>query len=127
MSEQKEYFSCPEELGNIHISEDVLSVIAASAAMEVDGVSGLGNQASDAGDLRNTRTIARGIRIRLNEGEVTVDVAVRVKYGCVIPEVCKEVQSSIETAVESMSGLKCESVNIHVVGIAFEKQGKKGK
>jgi Uncharacterized protein conserved in bacteria len=127
MSEQKEYFSCPEEHGNIHISEDVLSVIAASAAMEVDGIAGLGNQASDSNDLRNPRTISKGIRIRLNEGEVTVDVAVKVKYGCVIPEVSKAVQASIESAVESMSGLKCESVNIHVVGIAFEKQTKKGK
>jgi Uncharacterized protein conserved in bacteria len=127
MSEQREYFTSPEEHGNIHISEDVLSVIAASAAMEVDGITGLGSQAADSNDLRNPRTISKGIRIRLNEGEVTVDVAVKVKYGCVIPEVSKAVQTSIESAVESMSGLKCESVNIHVVGITFEKQGKKVK
>ena len=41
MSEMKEYISRADELGNIHISEDVLAVIAAAAALEVEGVSAL--------------------------------------------------------------------------------------
>ena len=41
MNENKEYVSRCDELGNIHISEEVLSAIAAAAAMEVKGVSGL--------------------------------------------------------------------------------------
>ena len=32
MGDGKEYISRPDELGNIHISEDVLAVIAAAAA-----------------------------------------------------------------------------------------------
>ena len=32
MGEAKEYVSRPDEMGNIHISEDVLAVIAAAAA-----------------------------------------------------------------------------------------------
>ena len=35
MSESKDYISRSDELGNIHISEDVLAVIAAAAALEV--------------------------------------------------------------------------------------------
>ena len=38
MGDGKEYISRPDELGNIHISEDVLAVIAAAAATEVEGV-----------------------------------------------------------------------------------------
>ena len=34
MNENKEYVSRSDELGNIHISEEVLSAIAAAAAME---------------------------------------------------------------------------------------------
>ena len=41
MSENKEYVSRCDELGNIHISEEVLAGIAAAAALEVDGVSSL--------------------------------------------------------------------------------------
>ena len=38
MADGKEYVSRPDELGNIHISEEVLAVIAAAAAMEVEGL-----------------------------------------------------------------------------------------
>ena len=41
MAENKEYISCPDELGCIHISEDVLAVTTAVAALEVEGVGGL--------------------------------------------------------------------------------------
>ena len=41
MAEGREYISCPDELGTIHISEDVLAVTAAAAALEVEGVGGL--------------------------------------------------------------------------------------
>ena len=41
MSENKDYVSRSDELGNIHISEEVLAGIAAAATLEVEGVSGL--------------------------------------------------------------------------------------
>ena len=37
MADGKEYISCPDELGSIHISEDVLAVTAAAAALEEIG------------------------------------------------------------------------------------------
>ena len=45
MGENKEYMTHPEELGCIHISEDVLASIAAGAAAEVEGISGMMNLA----------------------------------------------------------------------------------
>ena len=36
MSENKEYVSRSDELGNIHISEDVLSAVAASAGWDTE-------------------------------------------------------------------------------------------
>ena len=52
MAEGKEYISCPDELGTIHISEDVLAVTAAAAALEVEGIGGLaGNLGSDLAEL----------------------------------------------------------------------------
>ena len=41
MNENREYITHPDEMGNIQISEDVLGVIAASAAQEIEGVAGL--------------------------------------------------------------------------------------
>ena len=52
MADGKEYISCPDELGSIHISEDVLAVTAAAAALEVEGVGSLAaNLGSDIAEL----------------------------------------------------------------------------
>ena len=52
MSEHKDYISRADELGNIHISEEVLAAVAAAAATEVSGVSALSaNLGSDIAEL----------------------------------------------------------------------------
>ena len=52
MADGKEYVSRPDELGNIHISEEVLAAIAAAAATEVEGVGSLAaNLGSDIAEL----------------------------------------------------------------------------
>ena len=43
MSDSRDYVSRSDELGNIHISEEVLAAISAAAALEVEGVSSLTN------------------------------------------------------------------------------------
>ena len=65
MSENKEYVSRCDELGNIHISEEVLAGIAAAAALEVDGVSSLAaNLGSDIAELLGKKNLAKGVRVK---------------------------------------------------------------
>ena len=65
MADGKEYVSRPDELGNIHISEEVLAVIAAAAAMEVEGVGSLAaNLGSDIAELLGgKKNLSKGIHI----------------------------------------------------------------
>ena len=122
MGEGKEYVSRPDEMGNIHISEEVLAVIAAAAAQEVDGVSSLaGGLSGDLAELVAGKKLSRGIDIRVNEESVTIRVAVLVKYGYVIPEVGRAVQDAVMSAVENTTGLTVESVNVHVAGVTFPR------
>ena len=80
MGEAREYVSRPDEMGNIHISEEVLAVIAAAAAQEVDGVSSLGGGlGSDLAELVSAKKLNRGIDIRINEDTVAIRVAILVK------------------------------------------------
>ena len=52
MGEGKEYVSRSDELGSIHISEEVLAVIAAAAVLEVEGIGGLAaNLGTDLAEL----------------------------------------------------------------------------
>ena len=71
MADGKEYVSRPDELGNIHISEEVLAVIAAAAAMEVEGVGSLAaNLGSDIAELLGgKKNLSKGHPYRSGGGE----------------------------------------------------------
>ena len=122
MGENREYVSCPDEMGNIHISEEVLADIAAAAAREVDGVAGLaGGLSDDLAELVAGKKLSRGVRIQVADETVSVSLAILVKYGYVIPEVGRAVQDAVITAVENTSGLTVECVNVHISGISFPR------
>ncbi len=122
MSENKEYISCPDELGSIHISEDVLAVTAAAAALEVEGVGSLAaNLGSDIAELFSGRkNLSKGVRVAVTESSVTVDISLLVKYGSSVQEVAKAVQEAVITAIENASGFSVEGVNVHVAGVVFD-------
>ena len=127
MADGKEYVSRPDELGNIHISEEVLAVIA--AAMEVEGVGSLAaNLGSDIAELLGgKKNLSKGIHIAVEEESIRVDVSLLIKYGYTIIDVAKEVQNAVYSAIENTSGLTVECVNVHVLGVAFDRDGKKAQ
>lgn len=119
----KEYVSRSDELGNIHISEEVLAAIAAAAALEVEGVASLSaNLGSDLAELLGKKNLTKGISIQLEEEKVTVELSILMAYGNTIPEVGKAVQDGVKNAVESMTGLEVAGVNVNISGIVFEKK-----
>lgn len=121
MSENKEYVSRSEELGNIHISEEVLAAIAAAAALEVEGVSGLAaNLGSDIAELLGKKNLAKGVRVKMEEEKVEVELSVLMEYGSTIPEMGKAIQEGVKNAIESMTGLEVSGVNVNVGGITLQ-------
>ena len=119
-NKNKEYVTCSEEYGNIHISEEVLAGIAAAAALEVEGVSSLAaNLGSDIAELLGKKNLAKGVHVKMEEDKVQVDLSVMMAYGYTIPEMGKAVQEGVKTAVESMTGLEVSVVNVNVGGITF--------
>ena len=122
MAESKEYISREEELGHINISEEVLSAIAGAAALEVEGVSGLGSGvAADAAAMVNRKVLTKSVRLDMDDDKVSVGIAILVKYGYVVPDVAREVQEAVKTALENTSGLNVVCVNVTVAGVAFNK------
>jgi len=116
-----------DELGNIHISEEVLAVIAAAAALEVDGVSSLSSGGKDIGELLGKKSLARGVQVQVEDEKVQLELTIMVKYGYTILDVAKAVQDAVSTNIESMSGLSVQSVNINVGGVSFEKEAVKAQ
>ena len=125
MSENKEYVSRSDELGNIHISEEVLAAIAAAATLEVEGVNALSaNLGSDLAELLGKKSLTKGIHIQMEEDKVKVELSILLDYGYTIPETGKAVQDGVKSAVENMTGLEVAEVNVNVTGISFEKKAQ---
>lgn len=120
MSDNKEYVSRSDELGNIHISEEVLAAIAAAAALEVEAVSSLaGNLGGDIAELLGKKNLAKGVHVKMEDDKVEVNLSVLMHYGNTIPEMGKAVQDGVKQAIESMTGLEVSVVNVNVGGITF--------
>ena len=129
MADGKDYIICPDELGSIHISEDVLAVAAAAAALEVEGVGGLpGNLGSDIAELiAGRKNLSKGVRVNVTGEGAIVDVSVLVRYGSSVQKVAREVQDAVATAIGSASGLTVDTVNVHVTGVTFDGPKKTHK
>lgn len=120
MADSREYISRTEPEGSINISEDVLSIIAGEAIKDVDGVGGAGG-ASIGKELLGKKNFYRGVKVSVEGESVTIDTYIVVTYGRSVSEVAKQVQSSVTKAIEDMTGMKVLAVNVHVNGIAFDR------
>ena len=104
--------------GEVRIADDVVAVIAALAAQEVDGSAiGSGGIGKTIMSYVGMKKADQGVRVEVSEGVVKADLEMRVKYGFSIPEVSKKVQEKVRAAIENMTGLKVSDVNIRVVGV----------
>ena len=107
------------ENDGIKISDDVVAVIAGVAVSEVAGVSGMaGGFAGGISEVfSGKKNLAKGIKAEISENKAKIDVNIIVEYGTRIPDVAFEIQNRVKKAVESMTGLKVEEVNVHVQGV----------
>ena len=125
MAETRDYISYTDEDGSVNISDEVLIVIAGSAAAETEGVHALyPTYSHDIGDLLNKKTLARSVKIVVEEQDVSLDVFIIVDVGYAINAVAVAVQKAVSEAIESSIGLKPTAVNIHVCGISLKKSKK---
>ncbi|MBR3162825.1 MAG: Asp23/Gls24 family envelope stress response protein [Clostridia bacterium] len=107
------------ENSGVKISNDVVAVIAGVAVSEVQGVASM--QAGFAGGisevLSGKKNRSKGIKVEVEENTAKIDVNIIVEYGTRIPDVAFEIQNRVKKAVESMTGLEVEEVNVHVQGV----------
>ena len=107
------------ENDGIQISSDVVAVVAGVAVSEVQGVAGMaGGFAGGISEVfSGKKNLAKGIKTDINDGKAKLDVNIIVEYGSRIPDVAFEIQNRVKKAVENMTGLVVEEVNVHVQGV----------
>lgn len=109
--------------GEIKIADEVVAIIAALAATEVEGVASMaGNITNELIGKLGTKNLSKGVKVDVLEGIVTVSLALNLKYNYSIVEVSARVQEKVKNAIENMTGLEVADVNIKVAGVEMESQ-----
>lgn len=105
----------------IKIADDVIATIAGKSALEVNGVFSMaGGFAGGISEVFGKKSYTKGIKVDNNEKGLKIDVNIIVEYGARIPDVAYEIQSKVKNAIENMTGLKVEEVNVHIQGVNTE-------
>lgn len=113
------------DYGQIKIADEVVGIIAGLAATEVSGVAGMsGGIAGGIAEMLGRKNLSKGVKVEVGERETAIDLYIIVEYGAKIPDVSWQIQESVKTAVETMTGLNVVEVNINVQGVNIEKEAK---
>ena len=122
MGENKNYIKSADENGSINISEDVVIIIAAAAATEVEGVSGLFfAHGKELTNILGKKGLPRGVKLLIEGDEVTIDIYVMAEMGYSVSEIGAEIQRGVISAVEAAVGVRVTTVNVHICGITQKK------
>ena len=113
-----------QESGQITYANEVIATIVSVATSEVEGISGIAGSTSALSGRIAKGKRPRGVRVDMNSGDVSVDVSVTVDYGMPIQKVGRNAQENVRKSIESMTGLHVDKVDLHVVGVSFEKENQ---
>lgn len=111
----------PEEesdLGTIQIHNQVIAVIARTAALRVVGVADvIGSLVEDVAGKIGIKAPDRGVHVELDDDQITLEMSLSVEQGVYIPRVAWQVQTDVRRAVEDMTGKTVKAVNVLVRGL----------
>ncbi len=108
-------------IGEVRVADEVVAIIAGLAATEVEGVDSMaGNITNELVSKLGMKNLSKGVKVAVGESSVIVDLALMLDYGYSIPDVSKKVQNNVKSAIETMTGLEVEIVNIKICGVKME-------
>ena len=107
-----------DNLGEVHVADEVVAIIAGLAATEVEGVASMaGNITNELVSKLGMKNLSKGVKVEVAEKTVSVEVALNISYGYSIPEVSEKVQEKVKSAVETMTGLSVAIVNVRIATV----------
>lgn len=100
--------------GNVRISENVICSIAKVAALDIDGVKSTAEQ--HASIFRKQSPVS----IQVVNDMVEITMRLVLKNGYRLTSVAEQVQKSVKSNVQSMTGVIVSKVHVVAAGIAFD-------
>ena len=66
------------------------------------------------------KVLSKGVTVEITDKTAVVYISVILKYGYSIPEVSEKIQERVASAIETMTGLTVDEVNIKIAGVKVE-------
>lgn len=123
--DERNIYTIQNDAGKVEvkIADEVVAIIAALAATEVEGVASMaGNITNELISRLGMKNLSKGVKVDVLEGVVTVSLTLNLKYNYSVVEVSGKVQEKVKNAIENMTGLEVADVNIKVAGVEMENQ-----
>lgn len=110
-------------MGELVISDEVLSSIAINAAKDVDGVSSFVNRPVDVVSTirQGSLKVMSPVRLIQDGDDFSISMYINIKPGSKFQTVATGVQSVVKEAVQNMTGKLVTKVNVIVAGIDFDE------
>ncbi len=113
--------SSQPNLGAVLVTENVIAVIAAMAALEVDGVVSMaGNITAEIIAKMGMKKLSKGVSVDVADDEIMIDISLIIKMGENIVTVSKKVQEKVKDTVENMTCMKVVNVNVNISNVITE-------
>ena len=107
-------------LGKIEISPAAVASLANHAVLKSYGVVGMSSR--NLAQLLS-RDSNRGVRVRIEDGEIIIGLYVIVEYGTRISEVAQNIMENVRFSVEKALGVPVAQVNVYVQGLRVSESG----
>ena len=105
--------------GSINISNNVIANAAGKIATSCYGVVGMAIRNTKDGlvSLLKPSNLAKGIKVTVEENEITVDLYIVVQYGVNINAICESIMHGVKYRLTELMGMDVKAVNVFVESI----------
>lgn len=111
-----------DKIGQVIIVDEVFSIIAGLAAMEVEGVHSMAdNITRELIAKLGMKSLSKGVKVEVMDDKVSVYMSLNIKFGYTIPDIAAVVQEKVKAAIENMTGFSVLDVNIKIAGVIVER------
>ena len=110
-------------MGELVISEEVISAIATNAAKDVDGIAGFSNRPVDVVNTikKGSLKVMSPVRVLADGEDLNISIYVNMLPGKKIRQVAEEVQRAVKESVQNMTGKLVSKVNVIIAGLEFDQ------
>lgn len=111
-------------MGELVISEEVISAIATNAAKDVDGIAGFSNRPVDVVNTikKGSLKVMSPVRVLADGEDLNISIYVNMLPGKKIRQVAEEeVQQAVKESVQNMTGKLVSKVNVIIAGLEFDQ------